>query len=209
MRTKSETLFEEFCLSSGIECSRIAESTTPRPDYLVRLQRVDLVCEIKQLEAGQRELEALRRAAAGEAAPYWDKNRLREKLKGVSRQLRQAAEDGVPTLLVVYDNSHFGMQLDDVDVKEALYGQIGLPVYTPTDGVPFAGGLFFGGNRALTPAHNTSVSAVGVLERVEGVPRLRIYHNLYAAVPLAPAEFGDAPVEHKVKPGDTSIEIQY
>jgi hypothetical protein len=51
-------------------------------------------------------------------------------------------------------------------------------------------GWFSGGKATMTPAHNTSFSAVGVLfphhAEPDKAPYLVLYHNHFAAIPLDP-----------------------
>lgn len=206
--TKSESLFERYCETNRIPCRRIAESTVRTPDYAIQLRKVEVVCEVKQLDIGNREKQALTQAfETGSAAAYVVQNRLRSKLKGVSGQLKRASSRGTPTLVVVYDNTPFRGELDHEDVVEALYGRVSHPVTTSEDGEPDLGAPFLGGNRGLTPTQNTAVSAVAVLDERDGTYWLRVYHNLHAAVQLDPELLEGVAVEQRVLPGDTHIEV--
>lgn len=205
--TESESLFERYCEANRIPCSRIAPSTDRTPDYAIRLRGVEIVCEVKQFDIGDREKQALTRAVETGSAAYFVPNRLRNKLKKVSGQLSSASSRGTPTLLVVYDNTLFRGELDHEDVVEALYGKISHPVTVSADGEPDLGDPFFGGNRGLTPTQNTAVSAIAVLEEGGGVYRLRVYHNLHAEVALDPELLAGIPMEQVVLPGDSHIDV--
>lgn len=208
MVTRSEALFEGYCAAHHIECERIAVSSSRTPDYRVRLKGSDLVCEVKQLETGGRERDALTHAIRGGVGTYWVQNRVRQKMKNVSGQLKSASTARTPTLLVVFDNSTFSSELEHSKVVQALYGSIAYPIEVSGDSEPTAGDPFFAGDRAFTPDQNTSLSALAVLEEVAGQLRLRVYHNLHAAVPIDPELFGGLPVEQKVLPGSTSIDLE-
>lgn len=207
MVTRSESLFERYCQANEIPCDRIHESTIRTPDYVVQLHGCDVVCEIKQLNMGKREKAAWTEALKDGAGGYFVQNRLRRKLKNVSGQLKDASGRGVPTIVVVFDSTPFRAALEHETVVQALYGTIGYPIQLSGDSELAAGDPFLGGNRGLTAAQNTAVSAVAVLEEMDGGSRLRVYHNLHAAIPLDPQLFRGLPVEQKVLPGDTSIEV--
>jgi hypothetical protein len=205
--TQSESHFERFCEANHVPCERIPVSTARTPDYVIELDARSVVCEIKQLDLGNRERHAWMEVAEGRASAYFVQNRLREKLKSVSGQLKDASSGGTPTVLVVFDNTPSGSELNDSKVVQALYGRIRYPILLSDDSEPVLGDPRFGGNQAFTPTQNTAVSALAVLEELDGNLRLRVYHNLHAAVPLNPDLFANLPVEQKVLPGDTSIEV--
>ena len=205
--TRSESLFEDYCHGNHIQCERIRESAVRTPDFAIRLHDSDVVCEIKQLNLGKRERDALAQALENGSGAYGVPHRLRRKLKNVSGQLKNVSSASIPTILVVFDNTPFRTELEHATVVQALYGTIGYPIRMSADSEPVAGDPFLAGDRGFTSTQNTAVSALAVLEELDGTSRLRVYHNLYAAVPLDPQLFQGLPVEQKVLPGDTSIEV--
>jgi hypothetical protein len=147
----------------------------------------------------------------GEAEGRLIPNRLRDRLKRVSKQLRAAADAGQPTLLVVYDNTPFKSYTMHSDVLQAMFGHHSVKVWFSHDSnsQPRVSRPFFGGNRGVGPAHNTAVSAIGVLEGGPTVRPLtiRLYHNPYARVRLEPGLFTALPVSHAVLPDAQSVTL--
>jgi hypothetical protein len=167
-----------------------------------------VICEIKQIQPNAADLEDLRDVdvAVGRFVP----NRFRSKLKD-SAQLKAAADSGVPTLLVVYDNTPFKMYSANFEVLQALFGVESVVVRVPKQSGDemLVSPSFFAGNRGLTPDQNTSVSAVAILEEdgPESDLRLRVYHNPYASVVLAPHLLRILPVAERVMPGDKTVSL--
>ena len=53
IKTVSEEVFEEFCSVNGIKCEKISVSNaknTKSPDYLVTINSIEIIFEIKQLD---------------------------------------------------------------------------------------------------------------------------------------------------------------
>lgn len=205
--TKSESLFEHYCETNGVPCRRVPESTVCSPDYMIQLGDAVVVCEIKQLDMGHSERQAWSQLREKGHGAFFVPHRLRQKLKNVSRQVKSASTVGTPTILVVFDNTMFGGLLSHDHVIQAMYGRVRYPIRTTSNGEPTLGAPFLGGNRAFTPTQNTAVSALAVLEEVSGALRLRVYHNLHAAVQLDPRLLDGLAVDQRIMPGDTSIEV--
>jgi hypothetical protein len=206
--TSSESLFERYCQLNDIPWMRIGEARHRMPDYAIRLRTCEVVCEVKQLDMGKREKAAWTQALKEGAGTYAVQNRLRQTLKDVSAQLKSSSAQGTPTILAVVDNTPFHAELEHEMVVQALYGTIGRRVLISEDSEPALGDPFLGGNRGFTPTQNTAVSALAVLEELGSGLRLRIYHNLHAAVPLDPQLFEGLPADQRILPGDTSIEVE-
>ena len=119
----SEQLFEQFCGANAIPCSRVDTGVRRTPDYVITLGGILVTCEVKQIDPNAQDLSELaelrERGATGRHIP----NRLRGKLKDVSAQLKDAAREGYPTLLVVYDNTPFKSYTDHTDVVQAMFGR--------------------------------------------------------------------------------------
>jgi hypothetical protein len=209
-RTISETLFERLCLANSVPCEPIACGRVRTPDFAIRLNAVRVVCEIKQIDPNAEDLAEAKMVSAGEAVGRFFANRLRLKLKDVSPQLKAASLAGYPTLLVVYDNTPFKAYTDHFDVVQAMFGVHSVTVSFPEDAgsPPLASKPFFGGNRGLTPRHNTSVSALAILDGGPiAQPTLRVYHNPYASVILRPEILAVLPVTHRLLPGATTVAL--
>ena len=182
-----------MCSDCSVPCEPIVCGHVRTPDFAICLDGVRVVCEVKQIDPNAEDLAEVKTVSAGEAVGRIVSNRLRQKLKDVSAQLKAASLAGHPTLLVVYDNTPFKAYTDHFDVVQAMFGDHSVAVSFPEDAgsSPDVSEPFFGGNRGLTPHHNTSVSALAILD--EGPiaqPSLRVYHNPYASVILRPEILG-------------------
>jgi hypothetical protein len=110
-----------------------SDSSMRTPDYVIRPGGVSIVCEVKQIDPNAEDLAELRPVKPGEMEGRLVPNRLRAKLKDVSRQLRAASLAGYPTLLIVYDNTPFKMYTDHLDVMQAMFGAHSVAVTTPNE----------------------------------------------------------------------------
>lgn len=208
--TESEDLFERFCDENAIPWERIPTAAEPTPDYVIQLGASPVVCEIKQIEQSEAERKAWQDSVKpGVSAIFSPPNQLRPKLKNL-RQLRAASAAGQPTILVVYNHLSTPWALDQRHVCEALFGDIVFVETLRTDDGSYDtldGQIATGGGRGVTPEHNTSLSAVAVLEFEADVLRLRVYHNPFAAVVLKPELLEPHRVEQRFRPGDESLAV--
>jgi hypothetical protein len=178
------------------------------PDFAIWLGSVRVVCEVKQINPNAEDLAELKVDGVGETVGRLIPNRLRQTLKDVSAQLKAASLVGHPTLLVVYDNTPSKAYADHFDVVQAIFGDHCVAVSFTDDAgeAPVVFEPFFGGNRRLTPDHNTSMSALAILDGgPTGQPTLRVYHNPYASVILPPEILGVLRVTNKLLPGATTV----
>ena len=79
--------------------------------------------------------------------------------------------------------------VDRQAIMAAMYGLQVIQFAVPRDPSisPYSVGSRLGPNKKMTDDMNTTISAVAVLEPTRGgVPRLVIYRNLYAAIPIEP-----------------------
>jgi hypothetical protein len=208
VKTASEQLFEEFCRLNEIPCCRIPPTAARTPDFVITLKGTQVTCEVKQINPNAEDRREL--AELGKATGRYLPNRLRARLKKVSAQLKSACASGRPTLLVVYDNTAFKSYIDHADVVQAMFGRHSVKVLVPPDPSlpPQVSDPFFGGDRGMGPEHNTTVSALAILD---GGPRppttLRVYHNPYAAVRLDPRVFESLPATQKLLPDATNVSL--
>jgi hypothetical protein len=206
----SETLFEQFCSRHDIPCKPIPTGVGRTPDFAIRLHRVRVVCEIKQIDPNTEDLAELQAVHSDEVTGRLVPNRLRGKLKNVSGQLKTACLSRHPTMLVLYDNTPFKMYSDHLDVVQAMFGAHSVTITIPKEGGAEAivSEPFFGGNRGLTPRQNTSVSALAILDSGSlSELKLRVYHNPYASVVLPPELLEALPVEQYVIPSSTTVRL--
>ncbi len=206
-RTVSEDLIVNFFAALGVKCTPVPTRLHERtPDFIIELAQ-PVVCEVKQIQANaedRRDLAELsRRSKLSPDKPpaigRWVPDRIRPIFKRISPQLRRASEEGTPTLLAIYDATPFRLYSDDSDVLQAMFGRFSVKAWVDETGATRHSETYYGGNRGLSPARNTSVSAVGMLRdgREPSTVSLTLFYNPFARVPLNANLFDGLPVVHK------------
>jgi hypothetical protein len=179
----SHRTFERFCVLKGIRAEPIPRAATPTPDYKVWIGPRCYIVELKQLdpnvedERQQRDLKTTGQTAWEDPNPG---RRARYKVGKAKRQLTSWAKRGLPTLLILFNNTGelLGVYIDPYEIKVGMYG---------SDIFRFGAGWVSGGKSTIT----TSFSAVAVLlpehpHDPNKAPYLVLYHNQLAAIPLKP-----------------------
>ena len=187
MKTKSEALFESFCEMQKIQCEKIIESNTRKPDYWISTDGIRIVVEVKQIdqnkddEANYKEFIE-KGMVVGDAKPG---ARVRSKIKSAAPQISNLAKGKHPGILVLFNNVPLANFLDSYHLKVGMYGLDTIVLSKPEDfEPPLVLGRKSGGKRKLTENHNTSISAVGVIrEEREGL-FFDLYHNHFASIPV-------------------------
>jgi hypothetical protein len=206
----SETLFEEYCRANGIACERVPVGSQRSPDFRITIDRTVVVCEVKQIDMNSTEREVVATVNSGQPASLYVSNRARSKLKNVSGQLKAAVLAGIPTMVVLYNNSPVHDYTGQAEVLQAMFGRKSWAVSFPKsqDAEPVVSAPFLGDNRGVGHGRNTSISVVAVLERNSaGQLRLRMYHNPYAELPMDPAVFSSVSAVQPVVPGTQQVEL--
>ena len=172
IKTKSETIFEEFCNSNNIRCEKIAEYDQPTPDYRVVLNAETVIVEVKQIDKDDNFTEA------------WGSRRIigdhiRAKINEARKQVKAASNERLPAILLIYNNldpmQMFGTEQHDFIV--AMYGEMTV-VINPKQHV--ITNSYHGRNQSLRHNKNTSFSAVGRLYQTNEGPVVRIYENIFS-----------------------------
>ena len=192
MFTEADSIFEAFCGESGLAARRIPETVTKTPDYELDLGETLVAVEVKLIEANAAD-HAYRAhlTTHGWAHGFVAFERAKNPIHQATKQLRAYAKGRMPGLVVIYDGAGFTSQYTSPDaIRFCLYGLEQVHLHVPTDPSvqPTNLGSSYGGGRVVTESHNTTLSAVGVL-RVDpsgGPVSLSVYHNIHAAMPLAP-----------------------
>jgi hypothetical protein len=173
--TEGEALFERFCGVHGLHCARIAEGKLPTPDYLVDLDGISAAIEIKQIDEDENFSSTSTSRMVGA--------HVRAKINEARNQVRPAATDGIPAILLIYNNldplQSFGTEQHDF--VAAMYGEHTVLLSVETGEILDS---FQGRNKAVRPGKNDSFSAVGYLKRSDRAPAIHLYENIYAKVPL-------------------------
>ncbi len=127
MNTKSEDLFEAFLTANGVAFSRIEEAQgqkgAHRPDYLIELGNGQLIFELKQLGDD----EAVERAQLVGGWSSTPGDALRQFITRSKKQIQYGASQGIPSILLVYNNTDPVFQTrgtDAFDFQTAMYGEL-------------------------------------------------------------------------------------
>lgn len=174
-KTVSESAFEEFCSSNGVPFEKITEGNGRTPDYLVKINGLDIYIEVKQIDEDEKFSSALQLRSPG--------THIRAKINQARDQVRPAAANGAPAILLVYNNLDH-MQLfgtEQHDFMAAMYGDLTLIVSRETGQIT---GPFHGENKTFREGKNDSFSAVGRLYKGNTGVAVHLYENMYAKVAL-------------------------
>lgn len=190
-KTKSESLFEDFCARRGIKCERIECGPGKTPDYDIWLSGNKIVAEVKQFETTDKDLAWI--AAGG----GWSKpgKRVQPKFTAARAQLKHRSQGKLPTLLVLYDNGT-AEGIDGIDIKTAMYGDEVADIRRDASGRSWVSPIHPSRERKFRPNQNTSISALGLLFVFGGECRLSLYHNCFARVPIIPSWYQDDCFRH-------------
>lgn len=185
--TISENLFEALCGTRGIRCERVPVGKGKTPDYEIVLGFQRLAVEVKQLDSNGKDerINQVLDAGADFDGVVSPAQRVRDQIARGYRQLKAAAREGQPCLLVIYNNAGFLNFIDSFAVTTAMFGTYGVRLaLTPQDEIRVVGQHFMG-NRRVTRNSCKQLSAVGVLKDARsGSLRLEVYHNPFALVPV-------------------------
>jgi hypothetical protein len=182
MRTTSEAVFEGFLTANQLAFEKIQEATTPRPDYLVHSGDLKLIFEVKELAADEnfRDIDH----PASPVIRVHSRivgDHVRRKISEAKKQIQYAAKQGVPSILLIYNNLDplhlFGTE--NGDFITAMYGEYTLLIDKTTKKT--LGEPFYGRNQSLSEIKNTSFSAVGRLHPKMGVT---LFENAFAKVKI-------------------------
>jgi hypothetical protein len=198
-KTVSEKLFEKFCEQNAIPFKRICEGESRSPDYEIELGNQPIICEVKQIDPNREDCEQIEEREQGQMSAGWVPNRIRTKLKDVSRQLKHRTRGKLPGIVVIYNNIPIPKYGSSEQVLEAMFGQqtVLLESSRNSGASSRVRGVIFGGRRGVTPNHNTTVSAVAVLERRgDDLLAVRLYHNPHKVsdISLSPKLFAGLPI---------------
>ncbi len=179
MKTTSEIAFEQFLAENGLPFQRLEEQESPRPDYSVSIGDHQIFFEVKELAEDENfktvPLQVSHRIIG---------DHIRAKISGARRQVQFGSRQGIPSVLLVYNNLDpihlFGTE--DMDFITAMYGENTLLLNRNTkQAVDF----FQGRNHAIAKGKNTSFGAVGRLYPVRSRLVVTLFENVFANVRVA------------------------
>jgi hypothetical protein len=191
-KTISEELFEAFCAECGIGCDPIPCTSELTCDYELSVSGNRVIAEVKQLDPTREDQVHVRGVEAGRVETYGDKpgRRIRRQIDAAKKQIKRQTRGILPGLLVIFNNVPFLRSLTDpMFVMMAMYGQLAALLEVPEDPSesPRVLGSVRTGDRRMTKEHNTSISAVCILqEGSDGIKYLTFYHNVFAAQAFEP-----------------------
>jgi hypothetical protein len=188
MKTRSESLFEDLCAAQGLGCTKIEEVANKTPDYSVRIGDLEFVAEVKEVNPNNEQKKLLaefekKGAIVVNSTPG---KKVRSKIKSSAAQISKLAKGKMPGMLVLYNNLPFvlGDPFEPYNVRVGMFGFDTIVLTKPRDfSAPRVLDRKFGPKRKVTKEHNTSISALAVINKK--VPnQLDVYHNPHAAIPF-------------------------
>ena len=174
-KTVSEALFESFCDAHRVSCKPVPTGLTRSPDYLVSFGGESVYVEVKQLDADD-SFDTPQGSSSRTVGSH-----IRQKIADSRKQVQPGASEGVPCVLLVYNNldpmQAFGTELHDF--VSAMYGE--MTVVLKDNEISDS---FHGRNAFLRQERNTSFSAVGHIRKSAAGITVRLYENVFARNPL-------------------------
>jgi hypothetical protein len=186
MKTKSEHLFEDFLTAHNVEFEKIEEvneEAAHRPDYIVSLGNVKVIFELKELAEDDNF-----GVVEDPAYPHIKSHsrtlgdHVRRCIKRSKRQIQYGAGQGIPSVLLIYNNLDPVFQMfgtESMDFVAAMYGEYTILLNKQTRA---ASEMFNGRDQMLQKQKNTSFSAVGHLCDRGGITTVTLFENVFAAV---------------------------
>jgi hypothetical protein len=171
VKTKAESIFEEFCNSNKIPCEKIPEGAQPTPDYRVVLNGETIFVEVKQIDEDDDSTEVGGSRIVGD--------HVRAKINEARKQAKIASNQGAPAILLIYNNldplQMFGTEPHDFTT--AMYGEITVVLNPKENRITDS---YYGRNQSFREDKNTSFSAIGGIYQTERGPTVLIYENVFA-----------------------------
>jgi len=185
MKTESETLFEQFCLTKGISLTKIPEGKTKTSDYWININDYKFIIELTQFNINDEEKDLTKSLIHNNIIVYrpGDEKRVRQKIKDKSVQLKPYKD--YPTILMFYDNRSIFSTLDQDSIKYALYGddEYNYSYEAEEDKIVFIERTF-GRGKTFTIENKKYISAIGIIKIIDSNCEVILYHNHFAELPL-------------------------
>lgn len=179
-KTKSEEVFEDFLSRHQLPSEPIPVADSPRPDYLVTCGTIKVVFEVKELSEDENFSNELMKVSSRIVGDH-----VRSKIAEARKQIQWGAAQGIPTVLLIYNNLDTVFHMfgtEDHDFLCAMYGEYTLLLDKATGE---RRGQFYGRNQSLAEQKNTSFSALGRLSPVSGEMKVTLFENAFAKLPMA------------------------
>jgi len=181
MKTKSEELFEKFLADNNLAFERITEDSSPTPDYLVSVGTAKIIFELKEL-AEDNNFGVIKDPARPDIKSHSRTvgDHVRRRIEGARKQIQYGAKQGIPSLLLIYNNLDTVFQAfgtEDMDFVAAMYGEFTILLDKTTRQ---SSEMFNGKNQLLQEHKNTSFSAVGRLCDRGGKTTVTLFENVFS-----------------------------
>jgi len=183
-KTTSEEVFEHFLRENDLIFEKIKEADTPRPDYLVHVGGTRLMFEVKELVEDE-DFAVVRDPSRPDIRMGIRTvgDHIRKKINAARKQIRYAAKQGIPAVLLVYNNIDrmhlFGTE--NADFITAMYGEYTLLLDREAGRVKDA---FYGRNQSLREDCNTEFSAVARLAPYGGTTIVTLFENVFSPLKI-------------------------
>ena len=178
MKTTSELQFEKFLAENRLPFERVKEQKTPRPDYLLQIGDTKILFEVKEISQDENFTTEPLKVYSRTMGDH-----IRSKISEARRQVQYGAKQGIPSVLLVYNNLDpihlFGTE--DQDFISAMYGAYTVAIDPKTMKTV---DYFHGRNKSFGEAKNTSFSAVGRLYPICGRLEVTLFENVFAKAKL-------------------------
>ncbi len=186
MKTKSEEVFEVFLTVNKVQFEKIEEvkeKAAHRPDYLITLGNLQLVFELKEL-AEDENFGVVKDPANPHIKSHSSTvgDHVRRRIEGAKKQIQYGAKQGIPSLLLIYNNLDPAFQMfgtEDMDFTTAMYGEFTILLNKTTRQ---SSEMFNGKKQLLQENKNTSFSAVGRLCDRGGKTTVTLFENKFSRV---------------------------
>lgn len=178
MKTKSEEVFENFLDENNLKFEKINEEDSPRPDYLVKIDELELAFEVKELAEDDNFKTELFEVSSRTVGQH-----VRKKIHDSRRQIQFAAKQGIPSILLIYNKIDplYSFGTENMDFISAMYGEDTLVLNKKTGKIV---DRFQGQNQSLSEVKNTSFSAVGRLSQFDREMKVTLFDNLFSKVKI-------------------------
>ncbi len=218
---RSKELFQRYSQLRGYTCSCLPESHVPgvrSPDLEVCIGGLRVIAENKDLRATDKEANLWRQTRAGKIVAHGREigKRARSLIESARGQLRSYAEQGIPTIVVLYDNllvdgtrptpsiDLFG-PTGPTDIDVALYGFWQANVRISSTGETQS----LGDTRSRWRLMNDREIISAVLVIYEHTEKddlfVIVYHNYWARIPLSKSAFRGPHDCHLAKPSNPDL----
>jgi hypothetical protein len=186
MKTKSESLFEEFLTANKLPFEKITEDTTPRPDYRVSVGGGEIIFELKELAEDGNFGVVKNPAYPNIKSSSRDVGRhIRRRIQKSTKQIQFGADQGVPSILLIYNMIDPAFQYFGTEPTDFIAAMYGAYTVVMNKEIGATSDWFNGKDQKFDESQNTWFSAVGHLRDRGGKTTVALYENIFAKVKIS------------------------